>query len=58
MQQHRDPLEDQIQAFIENQARFNQDIKGELDMIKITLSELVQNMMHMNLLIYEEPMEQ
>ena len=40
-QQHRDPLEDQIQAFIENQARFNRDIKGELDMMKSTLSELV-----------------
>ena len=51
-------MEDQIQAFIENQARFNQDLKGELDMIKSTLSELVHNMMRIDLLIDEESMEQ
>ena len=59
-QQYRDPLEDQLQAlielhkkFIEDQARFDQVINGDLDMTDSTLSELVQNMMRMDLMIDE-----
>ena len=58
-------MEDQIQElidlqkkYIEDQARIDQDVKGELDRINSTLSELVQNMMHVDLLIDEEPMAQ
>ena len=43
-QQHGDPLEDQIQALIELQKKTTRDIqelKGSMDMINDTLSELV-----------------
>ena len=64
-QQYRDTLEDQFLALIElqkksikDQGKINQklieenlDIKSQLDMINSILSELVQDRLHMDLLI-------
>ena len=53
VQQHRDPLEDQIQALIELQKRNAEAVCR----INSTLSELVQDRLLVDSMIDEEPME-